>query len=71
MTTIKFINERNLFSEGLAGQLAVITEPICSQAPAEIDCEAQLPQFFGNIAQYLFSPTDGWFAPANLCEVWL
>ena len=68
---IKFINVKNLFSEGIAGQLAVITEPICSQAPAEIDCEAQLPQFFGNIAQYLFSPTDGWFAPANLCEVWL
>ena len=43
--------------------------PICADAPAELDCMTNFPMFWTALAKGIFEPSQGWFAPANLCMV--
>ena len=58
------------FAAGIKGQVDfLMSNGICTDAPAELQCETNFPGFWSAIASALFNPEDGWYAPANLCSV--
>ena len=58
-----------IYSEGIKGELDLITKHVCHEAPNEAECQEQLPAFWGAIAVSLFNPENGWFAADNICMV--
>ena len=48
---------------------SVVLPAVCADAPAEENCEENLPIFWAAIAKTLFDPERGWFNPQFLCSV--
>jgi len=53
---------------GINGSYELIKGPVCEAAPAELDCEKNLPKFWSAVATWIFNSADGWYAPKYFCE---
>ena len=42
---------------------------MCEQTTSDMPCHSDFPKIWPAVAKRLFDPTNGWFAPVNLCGV--
>ena len=58
-----------LIIEALQAEVDLIADDFCAQTTDMEVCQADLPEFWRNVALALFDPEMGWFSPSSLCSV--